>query len=144
MIRSSQDSHESRRLLKKPPQVFSLVLKLFPREVLGGNVIAYDQYAGYIPLLTLNRHITICPPDIFECPITCNRDKPFFIPSRSFALHDIFDLWPDDAPDFCPTIATVLPQCARMALWPQRLAIRVVVELNQIWSVPDKHRMACI
>jgi hypothetical protein len=109
MIRSSQDSHESRRLLKKSPQVFSLVLKLFPREVLGGNVIAYDQYASYIPGLTVNWHVTICPPDIFECPITRNRDKPFFIPSRSFALHNIFDLWPDDSPDFCPTIATTLP-----------------------------------
>jgi hypothetical protein len=95
-----------------------LISQCLSRLMLFGNIVAHDQYAGYFTIITINRDVTISPPDIFERAISSDGDKPFLIPGRPLTLHDEFDLGANDIPDFCPAIATALAERTRMSFWP--------------------------
>jgi hypothetical protein len=63
------------------------------------------------------------------------------VPGCLTAGHDGFDLRSDDRPDFGPALDAILSQRERMLVGSEAGAIVIVVELDEVFAPPEKHRL---
>src|SRR6202795_1373244 len=113
----------------------------FPCHVLGRDILADDKHAAHLAF-EIDRTKTVRPPDILATAVTRYRYQLVHIPGRSFARHDVVDLRANDVPYLIPALAAACSQGARMPFGPHRLAIGIVVELDEFRSPPNEHRMS--
>src|ERR1041385_2094753 len=111
--------------------------------MLLGDVAAYDQHAADAVIL-VDRAVAIGPPDLLEPAMPRHRHELLLMPGGTPAAHDLLDLRTDDRPDFGPAVAAALAERARMPLRAHGLAIGVVIELDQLRTPPDEHRVVGI
>src|SRR4029079_15464410 len=86
--------------------------------------------------------IAVGPPDILATAVTGDGDQLILMPGRSVARHDVVDLGSDNVPYLGPALAAPRAQSARMPFRTHRLAVGIVVELDQFGAPPDEHRVA--
>ena len=113
----------------------------FPCHVLGRDILADDKHAAHFAF-DIDRTKAIGPPDILATAVTRDRHQLVLMPGRPVARHDVFDLGADDVPDLIPAFAAPCSQSAWMPFRPHRLAVGIVIELDEFRSPPDEHRMA--
>ena len=109
-----------------------------------------DNIAGHIPtdhqhaadtVIFVDRAVAVGPVDLLQPAVPRHRHQLVLVPGGAAAAHHLLDLRADDVPDFSPAFATALAERARMALGSHRLAIGVVIELNEFRTPPDEHRV---
>jgi hypothetical protein len=73
--------------------------------------------------------------------LTGDRHQLIFVERSLAAIHHLLDLRTQDAPDFVPAIPAALAQRRGMEVRSRGLAIGVVIELNELRSPPQQHRL---
>src|SRR6266446_7175099 len=112
-------------------------------KVFLGHVAADDEHAADA-IIFVDRTETVGPVDLLELAVTRDRNELVLMPCRAAAAHHLLDLRTDNVPDFSPALASTLTERAGVALRPHGLAIGVVIELNEIGTPPDEHRVVGI
>ena len=110
------------------------------RKMLLGDVAAYHEDAADA-VAFIDRAVAVGPPDLFEPAVTRDRHQLVLMPGGAAAAHHLFDLGTDDGPDFGPAVAAALAERARVPLRTHGLAVGVVIELDQLRTPPDEHRV---
>ena len=114
-------------------------------QVLLGHVVADHQHAADAAgRLVVDRAVAVSPPHILAPAVAGDRHQLVLVPGRAPPRHDQLDLRADDVPDLGPALAPALAERAGMALRSHRLAVGVVVELDQLRAPPDEHRVAAV
>ena len=108
-----------------------------------GDVGANDQHSADATGLRfiVDRRVAVGPPDVLALAVARDRHQRLVVPCRAFAGHHEVDLRADDVPDFRPAFTAALPKRARMPLRSHRLAVSVIVKLDEVRSPPDEHGM---
>ncbi|EDP65742.1 hypothetical protein BAL199_02919 [alpha proteobacterium BAL199] len=111
--------------------------------MLVGHVIADDQHTSHPARLgfIVDRAVAVGPPDVLTPAMAGDRNKLVLVPSRPLAGHDEFDLRADNVPDFLPTLPPALAEGTGVAFRTHRLAVGVVVELDEFRTPENEHRM---
>src|SRR4051812_129847 len=112
-------------------------------DMLAGDVAAHHQHAADTVVL-VDRAVAIGPPDLLEPAVARHRHQLVLVPGRAAAAHHLLNLRADNGPDFFPAFAARLAQRARVPLRTHGLAIGVVIELDQLGTPPDEHRLVGI
>ena len=100
-------------------------------EIILGHVAANHQHAADAVVL-VDRAVAVGPVDLLQPAVARHRNELVLVPGRAAAAHHLLDLRTDDGPDFGPAFPPALTERARVALGSHRLAIGVVVELDQL------------
>ncbi len=106
-------------------------------EIILGHIAAYHQHAADA-VTFVDRAVAIGPVDLREPAVTGYRNELILKPGRAATAYHLFDLRPDDGPDFHPAFPPALTERARVPLGPH------VIELNEIGAPPDKHRVVTV
>jgi hypothetical protein len=112
-------------------------------KMLLGHVAANDQHAADA-IIFVDRAKTVGPVDLLQLAVTRDRNELVLMPRRAPAAHHLLDLRTDNVPDFGPALPSPLAKRARVALGSHGLAIGVVIELDEIGTPPDEHRVVGI
>src|SRR4029077_6521583 len=106
--------------------------------MLGRDISADDKHAAHFAF-EIYWTKAIRPPNVLATTVTRYRHQLVLIPGRPLTRHDVFDLGANDVPYLGPTITAPRSQSARMPFGPHRLAIGIVIELDELWSPPNEH-----
>ena len=107
---------------------------------LAGDVAANHQNAAD-PTVIVDRTVAIGPEMLPQPALVSDRQQLVFVRGPLAACHDLLDLRSEDVPDFLPAFPTALAQRGRMEFGSHGLAIGVVVELNELRTPPEQHRV---
>src|SRR5882672_5741213 len=126
------------------PREFGLALPQCHRsKIVLGHVTAHDKDTANAAIV-VDRTIAIGPVDLLQPAVTRDRNELVLMPGRASAAHHLLDLGTDDLPDFSPALPSALSKRARVALGSHRPAIGIVIELNELTTPPDEHRVVGI
>ena len=75
---------------------------------------------------------------------TGDRQQLVFVRRPLAAGHDLLDLRTQDVPDFVPAFPAALAQRGRVEFGSRGLAIGIVIELNELRTPPEQHRVVGI
>jgi hypothetical protein len=102
----------------------------------GDDECAADLSAG-----VADWTVAIGPIDVFQVSISEDGDELILVPGCLTAGHDGFDLRSDDGPYLRPALDAILSQSARMLVGAEAGAVGVVIELDEVFAPPQKHRV---
>ena len=112
-------------------------------DIVLGHVTANHEHAADATAV-IDRAIAVRPIDLLESAVARDRNELIFMPGRAATAHHLLDLRTDDGPDFGPALPPTLTERAWMPLGAHRLAVGVVIKLDQLRTPPDEHRVVCV
>src|SRR6202022_5106256 len=91
-------------------------------------------------VVLVDRAKAVGPVDLLQPAMARQRNQLVLMPGCAAPAHHLLDLGTDDVPDFGPALPAGLTERAGMPLRSARLAVGVVIELDQFGAPPDEHR----
>ena len=113
------------------------------RAPLAGDVAANHQDSTDATAI-VDRAVAVGPQMLPQAAAMGDRQQLIFVRCPLAGAHDLLDLRTQDAPDFVPAFPAALAQRGRMEVGPRGLAIGVIIELNELRTPPEQHRVVGI
>src|SRR6185312_7038019 len=138
----AEHGEKSGRLLEEIGEPFPLSVQLLTGGDAVGGFGAHDQSAADRTAGVADGAVAVGPVDVFELAVAEDGDELVLMPTGLAMGHNGFDLRPDDGPDFTPAVCSTLAQGAGVFVFTDAGSIAVVVELDEVFTPPQKHGVA--
>ena len=97
--------------------------------------------AADAPSVVEHGRVAVGPVHVLDRAVAKDRNERVLVPAGPAAPHHVVDLGADDRPDLRPALATGLAHRGRMLADAEARHVGVVVDLDQVRSPPQEHRV---